>query len=148
MRIIKCIMWAAMVSIVVLMPIDSHAMLTLDDYRRNYPEYNDMTDYRLTVAIHGKYFNKTPFERFAKEFKGPTSENNEITIFIISLTYSRKFFPQYNAMSDEELMNFWYKQRYYMMDFNDFRDKFYDGRVSMPKYKIDEYRNMVEILLN
>ena len=123
-------------------------MPTLREFRQLYPEYNDMTDYELTMAVHKKYFLQAPFEKFAKEFKGPTSENNELTIFIISLMYSRKFFPQYNAMSDEELMNFWYKQRYYMMDLNDFRDKFYDGRVSMPKYKIDEYRNMVEILLN
>ncbi|MGV7005464.1 hypothetical protein [Desulfovibrio sp. QI0442] len=148
MRIIKCIMCAVVVSIVALMPIYSHAMLTLDDYRRIYPEYNDMTDYKLTVAIHEKYFNRTPFEKFAKEFNGPISENNVFTVFIISLTYSRQFFPQYNAMSDEELMNFWYKQRYQMMNFHDFRDKFYDGKVTMPKYKIDEYRNMVEILLN
>ena len=135
-------------TIFLLIPGKCHAIPSLNEFRQLYPEYNDMTDYSLTVAVHDKFFSKIPFEKFSKEFNGPSFENNEITIFIISLTYSRQFFPQYNAMSDEDLMNFWYKQRYQMMNFQDFRDKFYDGKVTMPKYKIDEYRNMVEILLN
>lgn len=144
----KYVNFFLIVTFFILVPIHSHAMTTLNEFRQLYPEYNDMTDYGLTVAVYNKYFSQIPFEKFVKEFKGPAFENNEITIFVISLTYSRQFFPQYNAMSDEELMNFWYKKRYQMMNFQDFRDKFYDGKVIMPKYKIDEYRNMVEILLN
>lgn len=50
-------------------------MLNLKQVREFYPEYNDMTDYELTSAIHQAQYPDVPFEQFASQFGGPAQED-------------------------------------------------------------------------
>lgn len=50
-------------------------MLKLDEFRNIYKEYDDLTDYELTRALHQKKFADMPFEQFARGFGGPLKED-------------------------------------------------------------------------
>lgn len=50
-------------------------MLNLAEVRALYPEYNDMTDYELTSAMHRTHYADMPFENFAGAFGGPAEED-------------------------------------------------------------------------
>ena len=50
-------------------------MLRLNEFRILYPQYDDMTDYELSTALHQKGFANVPYEQFAREFGGPLEED-------------------------------------------------------------------------
>lgn len=50
-------------------------MLNINDIRSIYPEYNDLTDYELSTAIHRKRYADMPYEQFAEGFGGPFEED-------------------------------------------------------------------------
>lgn len=50
-------------------------MLKLKDFRAVYPEYNDLTDYELSTALHRTHFADVPYEQFAQNFGGPLQED-------------------------------------------------------------------------
>lgn len=52
-------------------------MLTLNSYRRLYPEYDQLSDYELTKSVHYTHYNDMPFDQFARQFGGPLAEDAE-----------------------------------------------------------------------
>lgn len=54
--------------------------LILKDVRALYPEYNDMTDYELSTAIHRARHAVMPYQQFARSFGGPLTEDGRITL--------------------------------------------------------------------
>lgn len=50
-------------------------MYTLEQIRRFYPEYNNLTDFELTRAVHNSTAPDVEFSDFARQFGGPTQED-------------------------------------------------------------------------
>lgn len=44
------------------MPSHCFAMLKLQDFRAVYPEYNNLTDYELSTAVHRSQYADIPYE--------------------------------------------------------------------------------------
>jgi len=42
--------------------------ISIDEFRKKYPQYNNMTDLQITRAIHKKYFTDVSFNEFARNF--------------------------------------------------------------------------------
>lgn len=53
-------------------------MLNLQEFRSTYPQYNDMTDYELSTALHRSKYADMPYEQFAQGFGGPLREDERI----------------------------------------------------------------------
>ena len=53
-------------------------MLNLQEFRSTYPQYNDMTDYELSTALHRSKYADMPYEQFARGFGGPLREDERI----------------------------------------------------------------------
>ena len=54
-------------------------MLKLQDFRAVYPEYNNLTDYELSTALHRTHYADMPYEQFAQGFGGPLQEDKAET---------------------------------------------------------------------
>lgn len=52
-------------------------MLNLARIREFYPQYAQLTDYELTRAVHAKSAPDLPFEQFARQFGGPSEEDEQ-----------------------------------------------------------------------
>lgn len=48
--------------------------MTIFEVRAKYPMYNDMDDMELTQGIHDRYFADMPFQDFARQFLGYSSQ--------------------------------------------------------------------------
>ncbi len=48
--------------------------MTIFEVRAKYPMYNDMDDMELTQGIHDRYFADMPFQEFARQFLGYSSQ--------------------------------------------------------------------------
>lgn len=55
------------------------AMLKLSEFRALYPQYNDLTDYELSTALHRSRYADMPYADFAVQFGGPLVERDRIT---------------------------------------------------------------------
>lgn len=53
-------------------------MLNLTRIREFFPQYDHMTDYELTQAVHAKQAPNVPFADFAAQFGGPTEEDARV----------------------------------------------------------------------
>ena len=52
-------------------------MVNLETFRLMYPEYQGMTDYEITKNLHAAQFSDLPFEQFARQFGGPSEEDEQ-----------------------------------------------------------------------
>lgn len=52
-------------------------MLNLETFRLVYPEYQGMSDYEITKNLHAARFADVPFEQFARQFGGPSEEDEQ-----------------------------------------------------------------------
>ena len=50
-------------------------MLNIKDFRSVYPEYDNLTDYELSTALHRTHYADMPYEQFARNFGGPLQED-------------------------------------------------------------------------
>ena len=50
-------------------------MLNIKDFRSVYPEYDNLTDYELSTALHRTHYADMPYEQFAQNFGGPLQED-------------------------------------------------------------------------
>ena len=119
---------------VLFMPIDCFSMMTLNEARCLYPEYNKMTDYKFLVTIHKKIYPDIPFNFFIEEVYGARKENYKHTIpthedcpSIVTLEKFRIIFPQYNDLSDYELAIAIHEKWYTDISFDDFVKQFQGG---------------------
>ena len=44
--------------------------MNIDEFRAQYPEYNDLSDKELTKSLHSKYYSDLDFDEFAEKFSG------------------------------------------------------------------------------
>ena len=44
------------------------ALVNINEFRKEYPGYDDLTDSQLAHALHAKYFKDISFNEFAKRF--------------------------------------------------------------------------------
>lgn len=54
-------------------------MLKLSDVRAFYPQYKNLTDYELSMAVHRSRYADMPYEQFAQGFGGPLQEDKAET---------------------------------------------------------------------
>lgn len=54
-------------------------MLKLSEVRALYPEYKNLTDYELSMALHRSRYADMPYEQFAQGFGGPLEEDKAET---------------------------------------------------------------------
>lgn len=66
-------------------------MLKLNEFRELYPEYDDMTDYEVSTAMHRTRYADMPYEQFARLFGGPLVEREraKYTINGVEMSFRR-----------------------------------------------------------
>ena len=45
-------------------------MITLKEFREQYPQYKEESDIDMTNFLHEKYYKNIPFDQFHKDFTG------------------------------------------------------------------------------
>ena len=60
-------------------------MLNLQEFRTRYPQYNDMSDYELSTALHRSRYADMPYEQFAAIFGDSQSQPREEPGFLSRL---------------------------------------------------------------
>ena len=53
--------------------------MTLTEFRKSYPQYDDMTDYDLTTKLHAKYYSDMPIESFYKQLDYSPKKVDDVT---------------------------------------------------------------------
>ena len=65
--------------------------MDIDEFRKKYPEYNDMSDRALADALYSKHYSDLPREQFDKKFLGgkPLQQNKKLKIAEVQLPDGR-----------------------------------------------------------